>query len=480
VTTPRVAIVGAGFGGVGTAAALKRAGYDDIVILEQADAVGGVWRENTYPGCACDIPAPLYSFSFAPNPDWTRRYPPQDEILAYLRGVVAAEGLERHLRLGTTVREAAWDDAAGHWVIDTDGGEVVADVLVPATGLLSRQREPELPGRDTFRGTAFHTASWPRDADLAGRRVAVVGTGASAVQVVPRIADDAEHVTVFQRTPPWTLPRPDRSYGPRGRALRQRFPVLMLPARLGFWWITVFTGLAITGNRVAGAALRAASRAQLRVQVRDPELRRRLTPDYPMGCKRVLFSGDWLPTLSRPDVRLVTEPVVEVLPGGVRSADGEEHPCDVIVWATGFDATRFLAPMRVRGAGGVPLADVWAEGAHAYLGMTVPGFPNMFVIYGPNTNTGNTSVLYFEESQARYVVQAVAAIARGGRLDVRDDVARTYDEEIQRRLAGSVWTACSNWYRTTTGRVVTNWPGLAAEYRRRTRRLNPADYTDPA
>lgn len=476
--SPRVAVVGAGFGGVAVAAALRRAGHDDVVVLEKGDDVGGVWRENTYPGCGCDIPAPLYSFSFAQNPDWSRRYPPYDEIAAYLRKVVADEGLEPHLRLGTTVRSAAWDDAARHWVLDTSGGEVVADVLVPATGLLSRRRATELPGAATFRGDQFHTAEWDHGVDLAGRRVAVVGTGASAVQVVPRIADVAAQVTVFQRTPPWTLPKPDRRYGPRGRALRRRFPVLMLPARLGFWGVSAFLGRAITGRPVARAAMRAVSRGQLRLQVRDPELRRRLTPDYPMGCKRVVFTGDFLPALSRPDVRLVTEAVVEVLPDGVRSADGEEHACDVVVWATGFDTTRFLAPMTVTGAGGRPLAQAWAEGAHAYLGMTVPGFPNMFVIYGPNTNTGNTSVLYFEEAQARYVAQAVDAIARGGRLEVRDDVARRYDTEIQGRLAGSVWTTCTSWYRTTSGRVVTNWPGLAVEYRRRTRRLDPADYAD--
>ena len=473
---PRIAIVGAGFGGVGTAIALLRAGYDDIVILEAADSVGGVWRENTYPGCACDIPAPLYSFSFAQNPAWTRRFPPHDEILAYLRGVADDAGLQKHLRLNTAVRSATWDGTARHWVLDTTGGEVVADVLVPATGQLSRPAIPALPGAAEFAGPAFHTAHWRHDVDLAGKRVAVVGTGASAIQVVPRIAEEAAHVTVFQRTPPWTLPKPDREYGPLGRRLRRRFPVLMLPARLGFWGVTVFTGHAITGNRAAGAVLRTVSRAQLRLQVRDRELRRRLTPDYPMGCKRVLFTGDWFPTLARPDVRLVTRAVAAVLPHAVRSDDGEEHPCDVLVYATGFATTGFLTPMAVHGVGGVALSDVWRDGAHAYLGMTVPGFPNLFLIYGPNTNTGNTSVLYFEEAQAKYVVQAVRAIERGGPLDVRDDVAGAYDDEIQRRLRGSVWTSCTSWYRTATGRVVTNWPGLAAEYRRRTRRLNRADF----
>jgi cation diffusion facilitator CzcD-associated flavoprotein CzcO len=473
---PRIAIVGAGFGGVGTAVALLRAGYEDLVILEQSDAVGGVWRENTYPGCACDVPAPLYSLSYAPNPDWSRRYAPQAEILAYLRAVADDAGLQKYLRLNTAVRRATWDDAAGHWVLDTTDGEVVADVLVPATGQLSRPAEPTTPGVETFAGPAFHTAYWRHDVDLTGRRVAVVGTGASAVQIVPEIVAAAEQVTIFQRTPAWVLPKADRAYGPRWRALRRRLPVIGLAERLFVWWVTVLTGMAITGNRGAGAAFRGLSRAQLRLQVRDPELRRRLTPDYPMGCKRVLFSLDWLPTLQRPDVRLVTEAVTEVLPHAVRSADGEEHPCDVLIWATGFSATGFLTPMAVHGRGGVGLADVWRDGAHAYLGMTVPGFPNMFVIYGPNTNTGNTSVLYFEEAQADYVVQAVRAIEAGGPLDVRDDVAGAYDAELQRRLRGSVWTSCTSWYRTAGGRVVTNWPGLAAEYRRRVRRLDRADY----
>jgi cation diffusion facilitator CzcD-associated flavoprotein CzcO len=475
-SSPRIAIVGAGFGGVGAAAALLRAGYDDLVVLEQADAVGGVWRENTYPGCACDIPAPLYSFSWAQNPDWSRRYPPHDEILGYLRRVADDVGLGEHLRLNTSVRSATWDDDARHWVLDTTDGEVVADVLVPATGQLSRPAQPAVPGADTFAGPAFHTAHWRHDVDLTGRRVAVVGTGASAVQVVPRIAEEAALVTVFQRTPPWTLPKADREYRPIGRALRRRFPVLMLPARLGFWGATMVAGLAITGNRLAGAVLQALSRAQLRVQVRDPELRRRLTPDYPMGCKRVLFAGDWYPALARPDVRLVTSAVTEVVPDAVRTADGEEHPCDVVVWATGFATTGFLTPMAVHGLDGVALSDTWRDGAHAYLGMTVPGFPNLFIVYGPNTNTGNTSVLYFEEAQARYVVQAVAAIAAGGPLDVRADVAGDYDAELQRRLAGSVWTSCTNWYRTATGRVVTNWPGLASEYARRTKDLVRSDF----
>jgi cation diffusion facilitator CzcD-associated flavoprotein CzcO len=473
---PRVAIVGAGFGGIGTAISLLRAGYDDLVILERADAVGGVWRDNTYPGICCDIPAPLYSFSFAPNPDWSRRYPPRDEIIRYLRDVATREGVDQHVRLGVTVHEAAWDTDARRWVLDTSAGEVVADVLVTATGQLSRPRLPALPGMDSFTGPAFHTAQWRHDVDVAGRRVAVVGTGASAIQIVPAIAGVAAQVTVFQRTPPWTLFKADHEYGALARSLRRRLPGIMSLGRLGTWGLAEFLGRALVGNPPARVALSALARGQLLLQVRDRELRRTLTPEYPIGCKRLLFTGEWYPALQRDDVRLVTEEVTEVLPDGVRSADGETHPCDVLVYATGFDATGFVAPMTVRGAGGVTLADTWKDGAHAYLGMTVPDFPNLFVVYGPNTNTGSTSVLYFEEAQAAYITQAVASIERDGPLDVRPEVAHAYDDEVQRRLSESVWVTCSNWYRTATGRVVANWPGMAQEYGRRTRHLDRADF----
>ena len=474
----RVAIIGAGFGGVAVAAALRRAGFDDFVLLEKADRIGGVWRDNVYPGCACDVPAPLYSFSFAPNPDWSRRFPPHSEILTYLDRCVADLGLNPHLRLGTEVVGADWDAGPARWRLAlADGTELVADVLVPAVGQLSRPVVPRLPGAERFRGPALHTARWDPALRVEGRRVAVIGTGASAIQLVPAIAGTAAHVVVFQRTAPWTLPRPDRRYGRVRRAAYRRVPALMRPARAGTWAMTVFGGAALLGNRAAGALLRGASRAQRRWQVRDPGLRARITPDEPMGCKRVLYTSAWLPALARPDVELVTAPITAVTPAGIRTADGVEHPCDILVYGTGFAAGDFLTPIRVTGREGEKLDQVWRDGAHAYLGLAVPGFPNMFLVYGPNTNSGNTSVIYFHEAQARYIVQAVRAIAAGSApLEVRPDVAAAYDDELQSRLAGSVWTACSSWYRTAGGRVVTNWPGLAGEYRRRTARLRPADY----
>jgi cation diffusion facilitator CzcD-associated flavoprotein CzcO len=474
----RIVIIGAGFGGIAAAAALVRAGFDDLVLLEKGDRIGGVWRDNTYPGCGCDIPAPLYSYSFAPNPQWSRRFPPRREILGYLQDFAERWGLLPRVRLNAQVIGAAWDDAAGRWRVSTaDGGEVVADVLIPAVGQLSNPVVPLLKGAGRFEGPAVHTARWPEDLTVDGLNVGVIGTGASAIQLVPAIAGRAGRVTVFQRTPPWTLPKPDRRYSHLRERFYTRFPGLSRVPRWGVWGMTWVAGRAVTGHRLAGALLRGMSNAQRRLQVPDPALRARVTPVEPMGCKRVLFTNAWYPALRRPDVGLVTAPIEAVTPNGVLTSDGVEHRCDVLVYATGFDAVDFLVPIRIRGRDGRELSDVWRDGAFAYLGMSVPGFPNLFLMYGPNTNTGNSSVIYFHEAQARHIVQAVRLVAAGGApLEVRRERSDSYDAEIQRRLATSVWTGCRSWYRTATGRIVTNWPGMAAEYRRRTRRLRPADY----
>jgi cation diffusion facilitator CzcD-associated flavoprotein CzcO len=475
---PRIVIVGAGFGGIAVAAALVRAGFDDLVLLEKGDRIGGVWRDNTYPGCGCDVPAPLYSYSFAPNPLWSRRFPPRREILGYLQDFADRRGLLPRVRLNARVVDAAWDEATGRWRVRTaDGDEIVADVLIPAVGQLSNPVVPALKGAGRFEGPAVHTARWPEGLTVDGLNVGVIGTGASAIQLVPAIAGRAGRVTVFQRTPPWTLPKPDRRYGRVRKGIYGRLPGLARLPRLGVWGMTWVTGRAVTGHRVAGALLRALSNAQRNLQVRDPALRARVTPVEPMGCKRVLFTNAWYPALRRPDVDLVTAPIDEVVPAGVRTTDGAEHPCDVLVYATGFDAVDFLVPIRITGRDGRELADEWRDGAFAYLGMAVPGFPNLFLMYGPNTNTGNSSVIYFHEAQAHHIVQAVRLIAAGGpALEVRRDRSDSYDAEMRRRLATSVWTGCRSWYRTASGRIVTNWPGMAAEYRRRTRRLRAADY----
>nr|BFE57261.1 NAD(P)/FAD-dependent oxidoreductase [Dactylosporangium thailandense] len=474
----RIAVAGAGFGGIAVAHLLRRAGFGDVTIYERAAEVGGVWRDNTYPGCACDIPAPLYSYSFALNPDWSQRFPPHAEILRYLRTCADDFGLRPHLRLGTAVTAAAWTGTAWRLTLadQATGLQSTAeyDILIPATGQLSRPVVPALPGAEGFAGRAVHTAAWDPAIDVTGRRVGVIGTGASAVQLVPAIADRAARVTVFQRSAPWTLPKPNRRYGRIRRTLNRRVPPLMRAARAGTWLLTVVTGRAMTGRPIARRFVRAVSRAQRLLQAR--RLGPGVTPDYAMGCKRVLFTGDWFRTLRRAHVDLVTHDIVQVTSAGVRTADGSAYDCDLLVYATGFAATEFLAPLAVTGRDGRRLEDEWRDGAYAHLGITVPGFPNLFLMYGPNTNTGNTSVVYFHESQARYIVQAVRAVAESGPLEVRADVAAAFDAEMRRRLGGSVWAGCTSWYRTAAGRVVTNWPGMASEYRARTARLARSDY----
>ncbi|MEO3937009.1 NAD(P)/FAD-dependent oxidoreductase [Dermatophilaceae bacterium Soc4.6] len=476
---PRAIVVGAGFGGVAAAVRLKQAGVEDLVVVDSAQAVGGVWLANRYPGCACDIPAPLYSFSFAPNPHWSSRFPPADEIQAYLEAVVDRFDLRRHLALGTEVVRAVWHEASTTWAVETADGRVLeCDLLVTAVGQLSKPAVPQIKGLETFGGPVVHSARWTPDLDVAGRRVAVIGSGASAIQIVPVIAGPAEHVTVLQRSAPWTLPKPARRYGRVSRALKQRVPASMHIGRETTWRVTQLMGLAVTGNAVASGALRLASTAQRRIQLRDPELRRRATPDHRMGCKRVLFTSTWFPALARPDVDLVTEAIDRVEEEGVRTADGRLHRADVLVLGTGFAATDLVAPLEVVGRAGTRLADAWAGGAHAYLGLSVPGFPNLFLVYGPNTNTGNTSVVYFHEAQAGYIAQAARLLAAqgGGALEVRTEVEAAYDTELLARLDRSVWATCSSWYRAASGRIVTNWPGSASEYARRTARLDPADF----
>lgn len=477
---PSVCIVGAGFGGIGLGIRLKQAGIESFAIFEREAGVGGVWRDNSYPGLTCDVPSHLYSFSFEPKHDWSRRFPKRDEILAYLEDCTRSYGLGDHLRLGTEVTAADFDEESGRWRIRTGNGEEhEADVLVTATGQLSRPAEPPIPGIDEFAGPRFHSARWDHGVDLDGKRVAAVGVGASAVQYVPEIAPRAEHLAVFQRSPNWVIPKPDRPYRPRQRALFRRFPWLQAASRNWVWARFELFTLAFTRFKPLGRMYERACTRRLRREVPDPELRAKLTPDYPLGCKRVLISNDWYATLQRPDVSLVAEPITEVRGDRLITADGAEHPADVLILGTGFATLEFLAPMAVRGIGGRDLNEAWREGAEAYLGLTVSGFPNMFMLYGPNTNLGAGSIVYMLESQIDYVVEAVRTLERQGALwmDVRPEVQSEFNEDIQSRLADSVWTAgCTSWYRTESGKVTNNWPGFTLEYRRRTRRPELGDY----
>ncbi|MDT0202939.1 NAD(P)/FAD-dependent oxidoreductase [Nocardioides sp. AE5] len=465
----RIAIIGTGFGGLAAAIELRQRGFDDIVILEKADDVGGVWRENTYPGAACDVPSPFYSYSFEPNPHWPHRFSRQPAILDYIRDVVDKYDLRRHIRFGSEVTGATYDTEAGTWRIDVTGAEpLVVDVLVPAVGQLSRPAYAAIPGRDEFAGPSFHSAEWDHDVDPSGQRVAVIGTGASAVQFVPEVAERAGHLDLFQRSAPYLLPRPDTTYsGAHGRVF-EKLPLTQWVERITWATATESLSVAWLYSRRYAAVLRAASRAHMKRQAKaKPGLFEKVWPDYPIGCKRILFSNDYVPALARDNVDVHTTAIERITPGGVVTTDGVEHPVDVLIWGTGFKATEILAPLEIARSDGHRLADEWSGGAHAYYGMAVPGFPNLQIMYGPNTNTGGGSVIYFLEQQAKHVADYVEHVARTGRPHVvRREVEAAHDATVQAALGGSVWSQCNSWYRQADGRIPTNWPGLSTEYRK--------------
>lgn len=478
MTGPSVAILGAGAGGLAMGIRLKRLGVHDFTIYERSDGVGGTWRDNTYPGAACDVPSHLYSFSFEPNPNWSRTFATQPEILAYLEGCADRYGLRPHLRCRTPIREARWSDDAARWELTTAEGTVeTADVLVSALGMLNVPYTPEIPGLERFRGRAFHSARWDHDHDIHGRRVAVIGTGASAIQFVPAIAPTVDHLTVFQRSPTWIRPKIDPEYT---EADRRRFARAPWRARLHRWnvWFAYERSIRFRSDDPQTAAATDFARSYLERKVADPELRTALTPDHPVGCKRPLISRDYYPALQRENVRVVTAPVTEILPTGVRTADGEEHRVDTIVFGTGFLANRYLSSIEIHGRGGRRLHDDWSRGAEAYLGLSVPGYPNFFMLYGPNTN-GVNSILFMHEAQARYVGQAVRLLGRTGKrtLEVRSPVMTRYNRRLGRQLEGTVWAAgCSNYFRTPEGKIVTQLPYRGAQYWLRTRVFAPWRY----
>ncbi|MGW4716462.1 flavin-containing monooxygenase [Nocardia sp. NPDC004260] len=479
MSTPSIVIIGTGFGGLGVAMELQRAGLHDFQILERAEDVGGVWRENTYPGAGCDIPSPLYSYSYAPRTDWPKRFSRQPDILAYLRGIAREHDLLPKIRFRTEVTEAEFDDATGRWTVRTaDGAELTCDVLISAVGQLSRPALPDIPGVETFRGTAFHSAEWDHEADLTGKRVAVIGTGASAVQFVPAIAPSVAQLTLFQRSAAWIMPKPDVEYKAWHHRAFRLLPITRLTERFAFWLFCEFLALGIVDVPVIRKLVTRIGLRHLKRQVADPDLRAELTPDYPAGCKRALFSNDYLPALTRSNVTVETTAIAEITPEGVRTADGALHEVDAVVYGTGFKGTEFLWPMRISGRGGRKLADEWSQGARAYQGITVPGYPNLFLVYGPNTNLGVGSIVYMIECQARYIRQAVQRLAErpGHVLEVRPDVEARFDRRLQQRLDRTPWNFCSSWYRNAAGRITNNWPGTVISYRWHTRKVDFADY----
>ncbi len=473
-------VVGAGFGGIAAAIELQRQGIADVTILERAGGLGGTWRHNTYPGAACDVPSHLYSYSFAQRTDWTRLCSPQPEILAYAEEVARRHGIDRLVVGDTEVTACRWDEATATWSVQTAGGKSYeADAIVLATGQLHRPARPEIPEAETFTGRLMHSAEWDPELDLRDQRVAVIGTGASAVQFVPEIARVARSLTVFQRTGNWFLPRRNRPYPRAWRAAVAHVPGLQRWRRA---FVTHY-GEALTAMirhpRTLGRIGAARSALFMRAQLRDPELRRKAWPDYAFGCKRVLFSSAFLPALARDNVELITDAIASIGPDGPVTAGGRTIAVDTIIYATGFRTNDFVAPMEVTGAGGRTLREAWSDGASAHLGITVPGFPSMFLMYGPNTNTSGGSILVYLEAQAAYLAQALALVrSRGGAaLDVRPDVAARSDGEVQGRFAGTAWTACDSWYRDGGGRIVANWPGYMREYVRATAVLDPAEFT---
>lgn len=480
----RVAIIGSGFGGISLAWYLKQAGIEDFTVYEKAAALGGVWRENTYPGAACDIASHLYSFSFEPHYVWEHRFGKGAEILAYMRHVVDKYDLGRHFRFGREVTEAAFDEARGVWTLHfADGSRTEAEVLVSAVGQLHRPAYPALPGRESFKGPAFHSAHWDHDYDFNGKTVAVIGTGASAVQFVPEIARQVRQLHLFQRSPGWCIPKFDRRFTRFEKSLLQAFPKLYDWDRQRIFWFVESVATGILGRslqaRAMNGALKLLSRAQLHLQVRDPVLRRKLTPDSPPGCKRTLLSIDWFPALSRPNVEVVTDKIEAITATGVRTADGCLREVDAIIYGTGFAATEFLAPMEIKGLGGRSLRQLWQKTPEAYLGVDVAGFPSFHVMYGPNTNLGAGSIIYMLEAQAQYIVQSVQLQRRESLryLDVRAEVQTRYNEELRARTRETTYEAgCHSWYINAEGHNTNNWIGHMREYGERLKQLNPSDY----
>jgi len=475
-----IAIIGSGFAGLGAAIKLRRKGFTDFLIFEKADDIGGTWRDNTYPGCACDVTSNLYSFSFALNPRWTDTFSGRREIWKYLTGCVDRFGLRPFLRLGHEVKEAAWDEQTRRWIITTPRGTFRARIVIAATGPLSQPSIPDIPGLDTFAGTVFHSARWDHDHDLTGREVAVVGTGASAIQFVPKIQPKVERLRLFQRTPAWIVPHVTRRVSRAEHWLYGHIPGLHRLNRTLLYWAYESMGVGFLHPWVNRIGQRIAER-NLRRQVPDPDMRAKLRPRYVMGCKRVLRSNDFWPAVTKDNVDLITSGIKEIRPKGILANDGTEYQVDTIILGTGFHVTDSPVMRQIRGRGGKSLADAWTPTMRAYLGTTVNGFPNLFFLLGPNTGLGHTSVLIMLEAQLKQVLKTLEHMRRKGiaTMEPTAEAQRRYTTHIDRKMAGTVWATggCNSWYLDSTGRNSTLWPGFATTFRVRLGTFRPADYT---
>jgi cation diffusion facilitator CzcD-associated flavoprotein CzcO len=474
-----VAVIGSGFSGLAMAAGLRRSGRDDFIVLERARDVGGTWRDNSYPGCACDVPSHLYSFAFAPNPDWSSTFSPQPEIQAYLRRVARDEGVLEHVHFGCELEEAEWDDEAQRWRLTTSSGPLTARVLIAGAGPLSEPTIPDIPGIGGFQGTVFHSATWDHDHDLTGERVAVIGTGASAIQFVPKIQPRVGKLHLFQRTPPWVMPRRARRLTNCERLLYRRVPPAQRLMRNAIYWARELYALPLV--RVAlSPVTRLAALRYLRRQVPDPELRAKLTPAYAPGCKRILISNDYLPSLRKPNVEVVCESVAEVRERSIVTADGTEREVDTIILGTGFHVTDMPIAERVRGRDKRSMAERWDGSPQAHRGAAVAGFPNCFLLLGPNTGLGHTSVVLMAEAQVGYVLEALEHLRTKdlGTVEVRADAQRAWNEDVQRRMKGTVWTAgcCASWYLDRNGLNTTLWPDFSFRFRRAMGRFDSLEH----
>ncbi len=474
-----MAILGAGAAGLCMAMQLQDAGIHSFTIYERSDGVGGTWRDNTYPGAACDVPSHLYSFSFAPKTDWTRKFAEQPEILGYFESLVDSHGLQPHLRFGAEVTSATWSDVDQSWELTlVDGERVTVDVVVSGLGQLNRPNIPDIAGLDDFAGTVFHSARWDHDHDLRGERVAVIGIGASAIQFVPRVAAQARHTTLFQRSVNYVAPKPDRRYRPWERWLLDHVPPLQRAYRASIYWrFEARFALMRKGNRL-GKLMQDRFGKELGKLVSSTLPREALIPDYTPGCRRILIANDWYPTLLRPDVEVVTDEVAEITEHSIRTAGGDEFGVDTIIFGTGFRSTEFLSPLRITGRDGLELNEVWADGAYAYLGVAVAGFPNLFMLYGPNTNLGHNSILFMIEQQVAWIRSLLVDMVRdgSGSAEVTEDAMERYDAQIRAAAQRTVWAEdCHSWYKTDSGRITNNWPDYTVKYRRRMRHRVPGD-----
>jgi cation diffusion facilitator CzcD-associated flavoprotein CzcO len=474
-----VAIVGSGFSGLAMAAELKRNGREDFVILERANDVAGTWRDNTYPGCACDVPSHLYSFGFAPNPTWSSTFSPQPEIYDYIRRVAREQGLYDHCRFGIEVEDAAWDGDARHWVLRTSGGELTANAIASAAGPLSEPAIPDIPGLRDFKGTVFHSATWDHDHDLTGERVAVIGTGASAIQFVPQIQPEVAQLHLFQRTPPWIMPRPDRPLTKFEKRLYKRFPKTQIAMRNAIYWGRESFAIPMLHHRLAKVIKRVALR-HLNSQVKDPALRAKLTPQYEPGCKRILVSNDYFPSLTKENVEVVTDGIAEIREHSVVDRNGVEREVDTIILGTGFHVTDLPIAERVRGRDGRTLAEHWDGSLEALRGTTVAGIPNLFFVLGPNTGLGHTSVVLMAEAQAGYIRQALEHMERAGAAAIEPsrESQDAWNAEIQRKSQNTVWLngGCNSWYIDRNGKNSTLWPDHTFRFFRAMKRFDPVEY----